>query len=113
MKEIGSLINKIMLVGITLLDERDELIEQVQVYGPIIRVSSEGIVILRNGTGAEFTIPPDFEYVSEAQPGEYRLRSTGEVVIDPDYTSSWTVRGASRESAELYAKSGFSGFERA
>lgn len=113
MKEIGSLIDKVLLIGITLLDENEELIEQTQVYGPIIRVNSEGIVILRNGTETEFTIPPDFDHVSEARPGEYRLRSTGEVVTDPDYISSWTVRGANRESIGRYVTSGFGGYERA
>jgi hypothetical protein len=27
----------------------------------------------------------------QASPGEYRLRSTSEVVIDPDFITTWTV----------------------
>jgi hypothetical protein len=27
----------------------------------------------------------------DALPGEYRLRSTGEVVINPDYLAKWVV----------------------
>lgn len=113
MKDIGSLKDKILLIGITLLDDSEELIDQIQVYGPVVRVDAEGIVILRNGTNTEFTIPPDFDHVSEAAPGEYRLRSTGEVVVDPDYLSSWTVSGAKRDSLKKYSELGFGGYERA
>ncbi len=110
MKEIGTLIDKVLLIGISLLDDKESLIEQIQVYGPIIKVDAKGIVIKRNGTGSEFVIPPDFEHINEAKPGEYRLRSSGEVVIDPDYISSWTVNDASPESVDSYSKNGFSGY---
>lgn len=112
MKEINNLINKILLVGIAILDEHDQLIEQFQVYGPIIRVNAEGIVIRRNGTDTEFSIPPDFDHITEVEPGEYRLRSTGEIVEDPDYVSSWTVKGGSRERIEHYSLYGFGGYEK-
>ena len=111
MKEIGNLINKILLIGITLLDDQEGVIEQIQVYGPIIRVDANGVVIKRNGTNTEFVIPPDFDHISEANPGEYRLRSTGEVVIDPDYISSWTVKGVDKASVEEYSTMGFGGYE--
>lgn len=111
MKDIGSLIDKILLIGITLLDKEGELIDQIQTYGPIIRVDADGVVIARNGTRSEFTIPPDFEHITEAQPGEYSLRSTGEVVIDPDYISSWTVHCANKDQIDNYTNFGFSGYE--
>lgn len=107
MKEISDLINKVLLIGITFVDEHDELVTQIQVYGPIVRVNAEGIVILRNGLATEFTIPPDFAHLSEAQPGEYRLSATGEVVVNPDYISSWTVNSATPESIDEYEKFGF------
>jgi hypothetical protein len=112
MKSIDSLINKILLVGITVLDDTDKLITQIQVYGPIIRVSADGIVIIRNKTQTEFTIPPDFENVLEARSGEYNLRATGETVVDPDYLSSWTVHCGSSEQAEQYLNIGFVGYEK-
>ncbi|MES2674109.1 MAG: hypothetical protein V4660_07710 [Pseudomonadota bacterium] len=112
MLSIDSLINKILLIGITILDNNDKLITQIQVYGPIIRVSADGIVIIRNKTQTEFTIPPDFEYLTEARPGEYNLRSTGETVVDPDYLSSWTVHCRNSEQVELYANSGFVSYEK-
>ncbi|MFL0811452.1 MAG: hypothetical protein K6L76_13620 [Agarilytica sp.] len=112
MKSIDNLINKIILIGITILDDNDELITQIQVYGPVIKVNADGIVILRNQTKSEFSIPPDFENLLEAKSGEYNLRSTGETVINPDYLSSWTVRCGSKEEIEQYSESGFSGYQK-
>lgn len=112
MKSIDGLTNKILLIGITVLDENEELITQIQVYGPVIRANADGIVILRNETHGEFVIPPDFDNVQKAQSGEYKLRSTGEVVIDPDYLSSWTVRCGSREEIQRYYDVGFAGYQK-
>lgn len=112
MKSIDSLLDKILLIGITVLDDNEELITQIQVYGPVIRADADGIVICRNQTQSEFTIPPDFENVSEAQPGEYNLRSTGETVVDPDYLSSWTVRCGNKEQVKQYSEVGFSGYRK-
>lgn len=112
MKDIQSLIDKILLIGITVLDQSNQPIAQIQVFGPIQSIDGDGIVIIRNGTQAEFVIPPDFENLSPAEPGEYRLRSTGEVVVDPDYLSSWTVHCGSRDELEKYSNFGFRGYER-
>ena len=38
-----------------------------------------------------FTLPPDPEAFEAAEPGQYRLRTTGEVVTDPDFLTIWTV----------------------
>lgn len=111
MKEIGELIDKVLLIGITLTDENDDLIAQIQVFGPIIRVNANGITIVRNETDTEFVIPPDLEHIRAADPGEYRMKSTGEIVVDPDYISTWTVSGANTESVEKYSKVGFGRFE--
>jgi hypothetical protein len=34
---------------------------------------------------------PALEYLEPADPGEYRLYGTGELVADPDYTTRFTV----------------------
>ncbi|MFD2179741.1 hypothetical protein [Veronia pacifica] len=93
MKEINDLINKVLLIGISLIDTADDAIERIQLFGPIIRVDAEGIVIRRNDTKTEFRIPPDFEHLMAAEPGQYVLHSTGEVVNDPDYLCSWVIYG--------------------
>lgn len=48
MKEAGELINQVLLVGITVLGDNEECIDQIQVFGSIIRVDATDVVIKRN-----------------------------------------------------------------
>ncbi len=85
----GQIIGKRVLVGITYRDSDDNFVEQKQFYGEVIRVGEvEGIVLRIPISGKEFKLPPDFRNFAEAAPGEYRLRSTGEVIVNPDYTTT-------------------------
>jgi hypothetical protein len=45
MIDADNLIDKILLIGITVLNSSDELITQIQVFGPIIEVNTKGVVI--------------------------------------------------------------------
>ena len=86
---LEEIVGKYVLIGITRLDHRGELIRQEQYHG---RVTSAGASIhIRLSTGADYQLPPDTRSFRHAPPGEYRLRSTGEVIVDPDFTTSWTV----------------------
>lgn len=84
-------IGKHLLIGMTYLDSQAEVTRQVQFHGIITEVSVKGITIRRHDTAEYFTLPPDTSSLTPAAKGEYRLRATGEVVIDPDYLTTWTV----------------------
>lgn len=84
----AELLGKIMLVGITYYRPNGECAGQRQLWGTVISADETGVV-LRQSSGARFSLPPDLSSVEPAPPGEYRLRSTGEVVRDPDYLSTW------------------------
>jgi hypothetical protein len=85
------LVGKHVLVGMTYLHHDGTLDRQEQVHGFVTRADEQSVVIERWGGGDETTLPPDTRPFQPAPPGEYRLRSTGEVVVDPDYLASWTV----------------------
>jgi hypothetical protein len=88
----ASYIGKHLLIGMTYLDHKQELIEQKQFHGEIIRINDhEGIVIRLHGSDKEFKLPPDTASLKAAPPGEYRLRATGEVVVNPDLLTTWTL----------------------
>jgi hypothetical protein len=38
-----------------------------------------------------FTLPPDPDAYDAAPAGEYRLHGSGEVIISPDFLTTWTV----------------------
>jgi hypothetical protein len=88
----ASLIGKYVLVGITYRNASDAVDGYSQKHGKIISADKKlGIVIRNPDTGEEFTLPPDTSRFEKAKPGNYRLKSTGEVITDPDFVCTWTV----------------------
>jgi len=85
-------IGKHLLVGITYLDHEQNFVERKQFHGHVVRINEdEGIVISLDGAKKEFKLPPDLNALQEAPKGEYRLRASGEIVVDPDFLSTWTL----------------------
>ncbi|MBD0274098.1 MAG: hypothetical protein ICV73_19485 [Acetobacteraceae bacterium] len=88
-------IGKRVLVGVTDLAADGALLGQRQFHGHAIRADRRlGIALRLSGAraGQEVTLPPDTRAFRHAAPGEYRLRGTGEVVKDPDYLTTWSIR---------------------
>ena len=92
----SDLLGKTILVGITYYTKDDEFIEQKQYWGTVIEANDRQIRF-RQKNGDVFWLPPDLSSTKLAPKGEYRLRSTGEIVVDPDFTSVWI---ANRDSDE-------------
>lgn len=88
------LLGSTVLIGVTYYHAGGEFSHQTQIYGVVERVEPEdGVMIRLQGprAGEEFWLPPDLDAFEAAPPGDYRLRSTGEVVTDPDFTTTWTI----------------------
>ena len=86
------IIGKCVVVGVTYTDDADRPVDQTQFDGRVVRANAqEGLVLVRP-SGEEVRLPPFLKALQKASPGEYRLRSTGEVVVNPDYTCTWSVR---------------------
>lgn len=83
------LIGKILLVGITYCTKDEEPIEQKQFYGRVTE-ANDLLVRIKQNSGEEFDLPPDLSSTKRARPGEYKLRSTGEIVLNPDFFATWT-----------------------
>lgn len=82
-------LGKRLLVGITTRDHNGAALSQQQFHGIIQRVTPEGIVILRNDSGAAYSLPPDLSQLHPVPAGHYTLHTTGEVVENPDYLATW------------------------
>jgi len=90
--EVGArdLIGKRVILGVTHVTREGRLVRQDQFHGRITRANrSEGFVV-QTSSAAEICIPPDLRAFFGARPGVYTLRSTGEEVVDPDLTTTWT-----------------------
>ena len=86
----SDVLGKTMLIGITYYTHDWQPIEQKQFHGVVESANDRGIRI-RQPNGYVFTLPPDLNSTKPAEPGEYRLRSTGEVVENPDFLSTWNL----------------------
>jgi hypothetical protein len=85
------ILGKTVLVGLTYVTAGGRVTEQTQLHGVVDFADEERGIGIRQASGEVFTLPPAFESFEPADPGEYTLRSTGEVVTDPDLLCSWTI----------------------
>lgn len=91
----ADLSGKVLLVGITYYTKNNELLEQKQFHGIVTEANAE-LIRIKQADGTFFTLPPDLSSTKRARPGEYKLRSTGEIVVNPDFLATWNVvRGES------------------
>jgi hypothetical protein len=91
------LVGKYVLVGVTVKDKRGELKRHEQFHGIVVSADAvEGIYLSLKGDRAGETkwLPPATHVYFPAPKGEYRLKSSGEVVTDPDFTSQWILEQA-------------------
>jgi hypothetical protein len=85
------MIGKTVLVGKTYV-RGDEVVETVQFLGLVEAIAERtGFALRRADTSKLEWLPPDLRAFQPAEPGEYTLRGTGEIVEDPDFISTWTV----------------------
>lgn len=90
------MVGGVVVIGITRI--RGDEAEQEQMYGVLLSADPErGFEIALSGSreGETFWLPPDMSGFEAARPGEYRLKSTGETVTDPDFVSIWTISAPS------------------
>ena len=84
------MLGKTLLIGITYYTDEQEFIEQKQYWG-VVTEANEARVCIKQKDGGEFSLPGDLSSTMRARPGEYKLRSTGEVVVDPDFLCQWNI----------------------
>ena len=87
--DVEHLLGKTLLVGVTYLDDHGAVERSVEFAGPVIAVDPL-VAIEVSGSPGPFTLPPEPDAFDAAGPGQYNLRN-GEVVIDPDFLTIWTV----------------------
>lgn len=89
-----ALLGKTVLVGLTYVNDADQVTRQVQMHGVIGLADAEsGVRLDLKGVkaGQTYWLPPQVDNFEPASPGVYRLRETGEEVVDPDFISTWTI----------------------
>jgi hypothetical protein len=87
-------VGKYILIGVTNEDASGNIVNKQEMHGVIERITPVSIEVSLRGScqGTTYKLPPDLRSLFPARRGEYRLRETGELVVDPDYTTSWTIK---------------------
>lgn len=89
-KNYNELMGKVLLIGLSYYSHDGGFIEDKQLYGRVTQ-ADESCITIAQTNGGEFSIPPDLSAIEKAAPGDYTLRSTNEVVRNPDYLVSYNV----------------------
>ena len=87
----AELIGTDVLAGVTMVDYAGNVKERHQFHGQVVQASAKDGVTLVDAAGDEHWLPFDPAAYEPAEPGEYELRSTGQVVVDPTWLSKWIV----------------------
>jgi hypothetical protein len=90
-----------VLIGLTFLNAHGEVDHQEQLHGFVTHIDASAVEVQLWGSEETYTLPPDLRNYEPAAPGEYRLRATGEVVVDPDFISSWTITPGRDSDSEV------------
>ncbi|MCB0712331.1 MAG: hypothetical protein KDD67_08390 [Ignavibacteriae bacterium] len=91
-------LNKTVLLGASWVDSANEVVDRRQVFGEIEKIDDQGIYVrLRNGD--LFTMPPYPNALQPAEPGEYTVHSTLEIITNPDFLAVWTFRTETEEQS--------------
>lgn len=85
------MIGKCVLIGITRITPHGKVVRQM--FGTIASIDRQGVDIELEGAQAGQTtrLPPDLGSFHSAGPGDYLLWDTGEILVDPDFVSTWTI----------------------
>ena len=90
----NELIGKLVLVGITRCNSDGSVDRHEQFFGIVQSAhKSAGVFLDLEGTraGCRYNLPPDLRSYFKASPGNYCLRSTNEIVTNPNFTVTFTV----------------------
>lgn len=95
-----SYLNKTVLIGVTHLRSvqgKDDVIQQEQQFGTISAWNRNvGIEVTLN-SGEILNLPPDASLLQPSDFSEFHLRSTGEIIHNPDYVTIWSVHHPAAE----------------
>lgn len=89
-EEFKDMVNKSVIVGLTYVNKDNSINHRVQFSGTITSCNNNGIVILKSD-GEVFNLPPDPSAFNKAPAGEYTMKTTGEVVVNPYFMTTWTI----------------------
>ena len=98
---------KVFLIGLTFIDQDENVIEQYQTSGIVDELTDNGFFKFDRSNRSVFQLPYDDRAIKEAAEGEYSEKSTGKIIINPDYITTWTINVKTTDNLDDMKKNGF------
>ncbi len=102
-ERLRHLVGTRLLVGVSVRAPDGAVVHREQFCGRVLEVRDGVVVVERpHAPGDPALLPADYAAYDEAAPGSYVLAGTGEIVVDPDYVTTWDVLadGPPRDEAD-------------
>jgi hypothetical protein len=103
----SNLPGKSLFVALTFVDVSGELLDQHQTSGTVESITDDGYLLLRQPDDSLFRLPADPKIIQVASPGEYRVRNSGQKILNPDFLGQWEIAVRSVGEMERYREGGF------
>jgi hypothetical protein len=65
------------------------------------------LLIFKRADDSLFQLPFDEESIRETPEGEYREKSTGNIIINPDYLTTWEIKVNSTDNLDEMKQYGY------
>ncbi len=91
-EHVDELTGKKIIIELVVRDYDESLIEKKVMVGTIVGATLDrGIDVRIEPTDEHYYLPPDYDQLQTAAPGEYRLLPTDITVVNPDIFTSHVV----------------------
>jgi hypothetical protein len=91
-EQLSGMVGHRLLVGISYVDDAGNVTGRQQFCGRVLDVADGVVVVERAGASEPAVLPADVAAFRRAPSGQYRLAASGEVVVDPDFITTWQVQ---------------------
>lgn len=98
---------KVFLIGLTFINNKNEIIEQYQTHGIVSELSDNGLIKFKRDSTDVFQMPFDSKSIKEAPRGEYTEKTTGKMVQNPDFLMTWEIITTVNDDIEDIKKYGY------
>ena len=98
---------KVVLVGLTFIDQEGRISERYQTHGTIAKLTIDGFFKIIRDDNSIFRIPYLKETIKKAKEGKYREVSTGETIENPDLIMTWKVKTSDHTDLEEIKRYGY------
>jgi len=89
---LRNILDKVVVVGLAYFDTNNQVLQQRQVSGTVVRVTPNDGITLRFRDGrSEFNLPSDTSCWFKAPKGSYSVEGDSEKVVNPEFLVTWNV----------------------